>query len=50
MLAAPINGLEDAISREEEVSARLRELLGEDRAAALAELLRESRTILRQAR
>jgi DNA-binding MarR family transcriptional regulator len=41
---------EDAISREEEVSARLRELLGEDRAAALAELLRESRTILRQAR
>jgi len=41
---------EDAISREEEVSARLRELLGEDRAAALTELLRESRTILRQAR
>jgi DNA-binding MarR family transcriptional regulator len=41
---------EDAIGREEEVSARLRELLGEDRAAALTELLRESRTILRQAR
>jgi len=41
---------ENAIAREEEVSARLRELLGEDRAASLTELLRESRAILRQAR
>jgi DNA-binding MarR family transcriptional regulator len=40
----------DAVAREQEVSARLRELLGDDRAAALTELLRESRTILRQAR
>jgi DNA-binding MarR family transcriptional regulator len=41
---------EDAVTREQEVSARLCELLGEDRAAALTELLRESRAILRQAR
>jgi DNA-binding MarR family transcriptional regulator len=40
----------DALAREQEVSARLRELLGDDRAAALTELLRESRAILRQAR
>jgi len=40
----------EAVAREQEVSARLRELLGDDRAAALTELLHESRTILRQAR
>jgi DNA-binding MarR family transcriptional regulator len=40
----------DAAAREQEVNARLRELLGEDRAAALTELLRESRAILREAR
>jgi DNA-binding MarR family transcriptional regulator len=41
---------DDAAAREQEVNARLRELLGEDRAAALTELLRESRAILRDAR
>jgi DNA-binding MarR family transcriptional regulator len=41
---------EGAVTREEEVSARLRELLGPERAGALTELLRESRAILREAR
>jgi len=41
---------EDAVAREEEVNARLRELLGEDRAEALAELLRDSHAILRERR
>jgi DNA-binding MarR family transcriptional regulator len=36
-----------AIAREQEISARLRDLLGEERTAALTELLAESRTILR---
>lgn len=41
---------EDAAAREQEVNARLRELLGAERAEALAELLRESRAILRETR
>jgi len=38
------------VTREQEVGARLRELLGGERSAALTELLRESRAILRGAR
>jgi len=41
---------EGAVAREEEVNARLRELLGAERADALAGLLRESHAILREAR
>lgn len=41
---------EDAIAREQTITARLRELLGEERATALTDLLRESRAILREAR
>lgn len=41
---------EDAVAREREVNAQLRELLGAKRAAALSQLLRESRAILREAR
>jgi hypothetical protein len=41
---------EDAAGREQEVNARLRELLGAERAGALTELLRESHAILRQGR
>jgi DNA-binding MarR family transcriptional regulator len=41
---------QDAVTREQEVGARLRELLGGERSAALTELLRESRAILRGAR
>jgi DNA-binding MarR family transcriptional regulator len=40
----------DAAAREQELNARLRELLGEERSAALTGLLRESRAILREAR
>jgi DNA-binding MarR family transcriptional regulator len=39
-----------AVAREQELNAQLRELLGEERSAALTELLRESRAILRDAR
>lgn len=39
-----------ALAREQQLTARLAELLGEERSAALTELLRESRTILREAR
>jgi DNA-binding MarR family transcriptional regulator len=39
-----------AVAREQEVAARLRELLGEKRSTALTELLSESREILRKAR
>lgn len=38
-----------ALAREQELTARLRELLGEERSAALTELLRESHAILRTA-
>ena len=41
---------EEAVTREQEVNARLRELLGAERAGALTELLRESRAILRETR
>jgi DNA-binding MarR family transcriptional regulator len=41
---------EDAAAREQEVNARLRELLGAERAGALTELLRESHAILRETR
>jgi DNA-binding MarR family transcriptional regulator len=41
---------QDAVAREQELAARLRELLGEERSSALTELLRESRAILREAR
>ena len=41
---------QDAVAREQELNARLRDLLGEERSAALTEVLRESRAILRQAR
>ena len=41
---------EDAAAREQEVNARLRELLGAERAGALTELLRESHAILREGR
>lgn len=41
---------EVAIAHEQALNARLRELLGEERAAALTEQLRESRAILRDAR
>ena len=41
---------EDAVTREHEVNARLRELLGAKRAEELTELLRESRAILRETR
>lgn len=41
---------EDAVTREREVNARLRELLGTERAEALTELLRESHAILRESR
>ena len=40
----------EAVAREQEVNARLRELLGAERAGALAELLRESHAILRETR
>jgi DNA-binding MarR family transcriptional regulator len=40
----------DAIAREQTITARLRELLGDERTTALTELLRESRAILREAR
>jgi DNA-binding MarR family transcriptional regulator len=39
-----------AAAREQELSARLRELLGEERSRALTELLHESRAILQEAR
>jgi DNA-binding MarR family transcriptional regulator len=39
-----------AVAREQELTARLRELLGEERSRALTELLRESRAILQEAR
>jgi len=39
-----------AITHEQEINARLRELLGEERSTVLTELLRESRAILRAAR
>jgi len=39
-----------AVTHEQELNARLRELLGEERSTALTELLRESRAILREAR
>jgi DNA-binding MarR family transcriptional regulator len=39
-----------ADAREQELTARLRELLGEERSRALTELLGESREILREAR
>jgi DNA-binding MarR family transcriptional regulator len=41
---------EDAVAREQTVTARLRELLGDERTTALTDLLRESRAILREAR
>jgi DNA-binding MarR family transcriptional regulator len=41
---------EEAVTREQEVNARLRDLLGAERAGALTELLRESRAILRETR
>lgn len=41
---------EDAIARERSITARLRELLGDERTTALAGLLRESRAILRENR
>jgi DNA-binding MarR family transcriptional regulator len=41
---------ETAVAREQEVDARLRELLGAERAEALTELLRESHAILRETR
>jgi DNA-binding MarR family transcriptional regulator len=41
---------EDALAREQEVNARLRELLGTERVGALTELLRESHAILRETR
>jgi DNA-binding MarR family transcriptional regulator len=41
---------EEAVTREQEVNARLRELLGAERAGALTELLRESRAILQETR
>jgi DNA-binding MarR family transcriptional regulator len=39
-----------AVTRDQEINARLRELLGEERCAALTELLSQSRAILRDAR
>jgi DNA-binding MarR family transcriptional regulator len=39
-----------AVAREQELTARLRELLGEERSTALTQLLTESYAILRQAR
>jgi DNA-binding MarR family transcriptional regulator len=39
-----------AVAREQELTARLRELLGHQRSTALTELLRESRAILQEAR
>jgi DNA-binding MarR family transcriptional regulator len=39
-----------AVARGQELTARLRELLGEERSTALTELLSESREILREAR
>jgi DNA-binding MarR family transcriptional regulator len=39
-----------AVTHKQELNARLRELLGEERSTALTELLRESRAILREAR
>jgi hypothetical protein len=39
-----------AHAREQQLTARLAELVGEERSAALTELLRESRAILREAR
>jgi DNA-binding MarR family transcriptional regulator len=39
-----------AVTHEQELNARLRELLGEERSTALTELLCESRAILREAR
>jgi DNA-binding MarR family transcriptional regulator len=41
---------EDALAREQEVNARLRELLGTERAEGLTELLRESHAVLRENR
>jgi DNA-binding MarR family transcriptional regulator len=41
---------QDAAAREQELNARLRELLGEERSSALTDLLRQSRAILREAR
>ena len=38
----------EAVAREQEVNTRLRDLLGAERAAALADLLRETRTVLRE--
>jgi DNA-binding MarR family transcriptional regulator len=40
----------DAAAREREVNARLRDLLGAERAGTLTELLRESHAILRETR
>jgi DNA-binding MarR family transcriptional regulator len=40
----------EAVAREQEVNARLRDRLGPDRADALTDLLRETRTILRETR
>jgi DNA-binding MarR family transcriptional regulator len=39
-----------AVAREQELNARLRELLGEERSRALTELLSESRAILQEVR
>jgi DNA-binding MarR family transcriptional regulator len=41
---------DDAVAREQAVNARLRELLGTERAEQLTELLRESHAILRETR
>jgi hypothetical protein len=45
----PVHPERGAMAKEQEINARVCELLGEERSAALTELLRESRAILRKA-